>query len=448
MVRKQLSADGLIKRLKGSFAQIDDHREEQNIQYSLSDALLSAFSAFSLKTGSLNSFYKELNDDVNVRENIKNLYCVDEVPSASQLRAIIDDVHFTSFRESFSQIFGALQRGGALKKFKFLDEYYILSGDGSQYFSSKTIHCDNCMVKEHKDGSKTYYHQVYAGSIVHPNIKEVIPVFPEPIQKTDGMVKNDCERNASRRFFENFREDHPKLNVIVVEDGLSSNAPHIKHLKKLNFHFVVGVRENDHKYMLDWVKSFDNINSFSRELVKGKRVKTLTTQTIRYLNNVPLNYANDDLKVNYLEVIEKVEKIDWMGNVTQEKKTTFTWVTDIEITQENAFDLMEAGRKRWGIENETFNTLKNQGYSLEHNYGHGKNYLSTNLMMLMFLAFLIDEVQFLCCETFNTLKAKFSTKKLLWEKLRSFFRTFVIQTNWSGFYKFIINPEAIIINTS
>ncbi len=385
---------------------------------------------------------------MNLRENVKTLYCFDEVPSASQLRAIIDNIHFTSFRESFSRLFSALQRGSGLKKFMFLDKYYILSGDGSQYFSSKTVHCDNCMIKEHKDGSKTYYHQVYAGSIVHPNVKEVIPVFPEPIQKSDGMAKNDCERNASRRFYENFRSDHPKLNVIVVEDGLSSNSPHITHLKKLNFHFVLGVKERDHKYMFDWIRSSDEVKRLSREMVQGKRVKEITTQTIRFLNNVPLNYANDGLKVNYLEVVEKVEKLDWLGNITDKKETTFTWVTDLEITLENSFDLMEAGRRRWGIENETFNTLKNQGYSLEHNYGHGKNCLSTNLMMLMFLAFFVDEVQFLWCETFNTLKAKFSTKKLMWEKLRSIFRTFVIQTNWSGFYKFIINPEAIIINSS
>ena len=58
---------------------------------------------------------------------------------------------------------------------------------------------------------------------------------------------------------------------------------------------------------------------------------------------------------------------------------------------------MRGGRARWKIENETFNTLKNLGYNFEHNYGHGKKYLSTVFGLLMMLAFLLDQIQELCC---------------------------------------------------
>jgi hypothetical protein len=56
---------------------------------------------------------------------------------------------------------------------------------------------------------------------------------------------------------------------------------------------------------------------------------------------------------------------------------------------------MRGGRARWKIENETFNTLKNQGYEFEHNYGHGYKNLSVNLAFLMMLAFLVDQAQLL-----------------------------------------------------
>ena len=46
---------------------------------------------------------------------------------------------------------------------------------------------------------------------------------------------------------------------------------------------------------------------------------------------------------------------------------------------------MRAGRSRWKVENETFNTLKNLGYNLEHNYGHGKQHLATVLNTYHFL---------------------------------------------------------------
>jgi hypothetical protein len=64
-------------------------------------------------------------------------------------------------------------------------------------------------------------------AIVHPDFKEVIPLAPEFINKQDGQSKNDCERNAAKRFFEKLRKDHPHLPLIITEDGLSSNAPHI-----------------------------------------------------------------------------------------------------------------------------------------------------------------------------------------------------------------------------
>jgi len=52
---------------------------------------------------------------------------------------------------------------------------------------------------------------------------------------------------------------------------------------------------------------------------------------------------------------------------------------------------MRAGRARWKIENEAFNTLKNQGYQFEHNFGHGQQQLSVVLALLMMLAFLVDQ---------------------------------------------------------
>ncbi len=86
---------------------------------------------------------------------------------------------------------------------------------------------------------------------------------------------------------------------------------------------------------------------------------------------------------------------------------------------------MRGGRSRWKIENETFNTLKNQGYHMEHNYGHGEKHLSVVLMLIMFLAFLVDQVQQLSCPVFQAAWQKLGTKRLLWERLRSFFHDFM-----------------------
>jgi hypothetical protein len=62
-------------------------------------------------------------------------------------------------------------------------------------------------------------------AIVCPGRKEVIPLMPEPIFKQDGSSKNDCERNALKRFLPKFRQDHPHLRVVATLDALYANAP-------------------------------------------------------------------------------------------------------------------------------------------------------------------------------------------------------------------------------
>jgi hypothetical protein len=110
----------------------------------------------------------------------------------------------------------------------------------------------------------------------------------------------------------------------------------------------------------------------------------------------------------------------------QDKVQHFSWVTDIRVSKRNVYHLMRGGRARWKIENETFNTLKNQGYNFEHNYGHGEQHLSVVFAMLMMLAFLVDQTQQLCCALFRAVWAKLGSKRLLWERMRALFYTYAL----------------------
>ena len=109
-------------------------------------------------------------------------------------------------------------------------------------------------------------------------------------------------------------------------------------------------------------------------------------------------------------------------------KKHFSWVTNINITDENIYKLMSGGRARWKIENETFNTLKNQGYQFEHNFGHGKKNLHSVFAFLMMIAFLIDQIQEATCGLFQGALKKQFKRRVLWEKLRSFFYLYLIES--------------------
>lgn len=401
--RKHLSADALFRLVRNGFARIPDDRAEDK-EISLTDALMSAFAMFSLKSPSLLAFDKE-----RVEGNLQTIYGIERAPCDTQMREIIDPVSPESLRPLFKGVFRQLQRGKALEEMMFLDGHYLLALDGTGYFSSKTIHCKSCLQQVHRDGSITYYHQMLGAAIIHPDFREVIPLMPEAMVKQDGTDKNDCERQAAKRFVAKLRQDHPHLKFIVTEDSLSSNAPHIETLHDYGCHYILGVKEGDHAYLFKQVQAAEEAGRVTYYERHDRAVGLV--HRFRFVNDVPLNESRADVRVNFIEYWE----------IGQDKVQHFSWVTDLRVSQHNVYRLMRGGRARWKIENETFNTLKNQGYNFEHNYGHGQQNLSVAFAMLMMLAFLVDQTQQLCCALFRAVWTKLGSKRLLWERLRALF---------------------------
>ncbi len=411
--RKDLSADALFQLVRSRFASLADLRSRE-VEIPLADALMSAFAMFSVKDPSLLAFDHRRRDP---NDNFRTIYGINHVPSDSQMRAILDPVDPAGLRVLFREIFRRLQRGKVLQRFAYLDGHYLLSLDGTTYFSSPKIHCPSCLVKHHRNGNITYSHQLLGATLVHPDLKEVIPLAPEPIIQQDGQTKNDCERNATRRWLKLFRQEHPHLPVIVVEDALSANAPHLHDLREARAHYIIGVKPGDHEFLFEHLRTLDEAGQM--------QVLTLVDQAtgvlhhFRFCNGTPLNESNSDELVNVLEYWE----IHPDGKVQH-----FSWITDFLLTPDNAWEIMRGGRARWKIENETFNTLKNQGYHLEHNYGHGEQNLSVVLALLMMLAFLVDQVQQLCCPLFQAAWHKMKTKCHLWEEIRNCFHRLVFDS--------------------
>jgi hypothetical protein len=423
--RKALSADGLFAMIRQKFDSVKDPRPG-SVAIPLGDSLMAAFAMFSLKCPSLLAFDKCRNDP-----NIQRIYRIGSVPSDTSMRETVDRVDPAEIRPLFTDVFRCLQRGKVLEQFVYWDNCYLLSLDGTQYFASNKIHCPSCQEKRSHTGVITYSHAVVGAVIVHPDHREVIPLCPEPIIRQDGMTKNDCERNATRRLLGHVRKEHPHLEFIVVEDGLSSNGPHIKDLRDHRMHFILGAKPGDHPFLFQKVvQAIDEGRALTWETydpVKGER-KSYTA-----LADVPLNESHPDLLVNFVSCT--VEKGD--------KSTTFSWVTDLPVAPKaKMLPLIErGGRARWKIENETFNTLKNQGYHCEHNYGHGYHNLSTVLMLLMMLTFLVDQAQQIACPLFRAAFAKMKCKRDLWEKMRALFFEFAFE-NMAALYETILRGHA------
>jgi hypothetical protein len=402
-VRKHLSADALFRSIHNDFARLPDYRVGDT-EIALADALMSAFAMFSLKAPSLLAFDKE-----RAEGNLHTIYGIERVPCDTRMREILDPISPKWLRPAFKSVFRQLQRGKALEAMTWLDGHYLLALDGTGYFSSKTIHCASCLRRVHRNGSMTYAHQMLGAAIIHPDQRAVIPLMPEPITNRDGTDKNDCERNAAKRFVAKLRQDHPHLKFIVTEDSLSANAPHIETLHAHDLRYILGVKEGDHAYLFQQIEAAEHAGRVTW-YERHDRAAGIVHR-FRFVNQVPLNASNADMHVNFIEYWE----------VQDAKVQHFSWVTDVRVSTRNVYSLMRGGRARWKIENETFNTLKNQGYNFEHNYGHGTQNLSVVFATIMMLAFLVDQTQQLCCALFRAVWTKLGSKRLLWERMRGLF---------------------------
>jgi hypothetical protein len=408
--RRHLHFDALVQLARDRFDKLPDQRRCPG--FSLTDTLMAGLALFSLKDPSLLAFQRRTLD-----HNLRSVFGLRGIPSDTQMRTILDDVGPERVRPLFRDIFRQVQRGKVLEDYLFLDYYYLVALDGVEYFTSKKVHCQNCMTRHHSNGEVSYYHQMLGAAIVHPDFHEVIPLAPEPIQRQDGQQKNDCERNSSRRWLKQFRKDHPHLNVIVIEDALSSNAPHIRDLQAARCHFILGVKPGDHHYLFEELIKRAEADQVGKLEVTDP--ETGIQHSYLFAHGVSLNEANHQVQVNVLHYVQT----DPDGTSHE-----WTWVTDLKLTVDNVPHVARAGRARWRIANETFNTLKNQGYHFEHNYGHGEKNLAVVLALLMMLAFLIDQVQQKSNPLFRAAWKKKGPKCALWEAMRNLFASFEVSS--------------------
>jgi len=391
-------------------SRIADHRDRERIDHELQDVCMSALAMFCFQDPSLLAFQKRTQAPV-LAQNLKNMWHIQSVPSDSQMRTVMDEIDSGEFEGLFATFFRLLQRGRHLEQYRALGRYYLCVMDGSEYFSSESLACPSCLRKKvKKKGGDTlqFSHQIVEAAIIHPRLSTVIPLAPEAVKNTDGTDKQDCETNAGKRLLGKIRKTHPKLPLIIIADSLYSKQPMIEALIAHDMRYVLAAKPDDHKILMEWVNELRLLNEVMHMEYEDHQGRT---HVYEWVNEVPLNGKKDSPLVNYFEY--------WMK---RSGKTVYhnSWVTDLPIDDDCIEELVRIGRSRWMIENEVFNTVKNHGYHIEHNYGHGVKNLSMNFFLLNMLAFFLHQIFELTDRTYQWLRKKLGSKKNLWDHVRIF----------------------------
>ncbi|MEL7118245.1 MAG: transposase [Bacteroidota bacterium] len=388
------------------FSQIEDKRRV-NSSYSQLESLKSGFALYSLKSPSLYAFHQRTDAESS---NLKQVFKLNQVPSDNGLRKILDQVDSDALRKSFKALYDWADDKKALDAFNIWRGHRILSIDGVEHFKSKSISCPHCLHRNHRDGTQSHYHCMLSAALVKPGLKEVLIVDNEPIINQDGAVKNDCERNASKRLLANLTQAYGHQDMILTMDALYACAPIISQIQQQkNWHYLISVTETGHKALFNQFDQLEEQGAIQWVTHKDKKEQF----ALGYANGLYLNDSAKDIKCNMLYCI-------WRNS--KGKEVVFSWITDLPLNERTVVQFMRIARSRWKIENEVFNTLKNQNYQFEHNFGHGHQNLCTNFAYLMMLAFCVDQLQQLACTVFQQILTVVKTKVKFWELVRSVFR--------------------------
>jgi len=409
--QQNLTFDQMMRFLDNEFQKISDHRDGNALRYELADVLKSAFAMFSLKSPSLLDFKKQT---VPEESNLHNIFRIEgAIPCDNQMRGILDPLDPSLLRPLFRAGFLRLRQAGLIREYQYWQRLVIVSVDGVEHFSSTKVHCPSCIIRRHRNGVVSYHHAGLAAVLVHPAQTEVFPLDFEPILRQDGAQKNDCERSAAKRLCEELHERYHDLPILLVEDALYANAPYVRQITGYGWRYVLNVKPDSHQSLF---KQFAGRQARGQVKEFLQRDEDGAQHYYAWTTDLCLSESATDLKVNFL----LYEQTTPDGEVKR-----WTWITNLTLQVRTVEKVMRAGRSRWKIENETFNTLKNQGYHFEHNYGHGFQHLATVLALLMLLAFLVDQIQQRYCELFRQLWRELKTKSKLWASLRNLFSVLV-----------------------
>ena len=393
----------------------------------MEDIGLSAFSVFFTQSPSFLAFQRSMRESQG-HDNAQSLFGVTKIASDNHIRDLLDVVAPELALPVFGEVTRVLDELGYLDSFRSFNNDLLIPIDGTQYHSSKTVHCDQCNEANH-NGEITYSHTVITPVIAAPGKNTVIALEPEFITPQDGHDKQDCETAATKRWLANYGPRYRALGATILGDDLYSRQPLCEAILAQGLNFILVCKPSSHKTLYEWVDELQGTGAVQTVIRKRRRGKQTDTDTYRFVGQVPLRDDDDAQLVNWCELTTT------RADGSQAYKNSF--VSNHSITHDNVVDIVAAGRARWKVENENNNTLKTKGYHLSHNFGHGKRHLSTLLATLNLLAFLFHTVLDMTDSKYQLIRQKLPTRQTFFDDIRALTR-YIYFDNWNSLLIFMM----------
>jgi len=425
-MRGSLTVDGFVQRLKSKG--LTDTRTGQNVQYVVNDAAQAAFAIFFMQSASFLEGQRQL-QETKGKSNAQTVFQMERIPTDTHIRNLLDPVSPAELNEEYRYLLAEMAASGHLASWQVLDGRLAVSLDGVYYFSSQKISCGNCQTRVLAEGQVQYSHSAITPVIVAPGQSHVLAYVPEFIRPQDGAEKQDCELNAAKRWLQQEQETLRHYRAVLLGDDLYSRQPLCEQLLSSNCAFIFVCHRDSHPALyaiVDAVAELGRVPTFSERRWNGRHGEIWT---YRYLNNVPLRGGEDALSVNWCDLVISHEETSVVLYRNE-------WVTNLSLEKTNTPEVVACGRARWKSENENNNVLKNHGYHIAHNFGHGQEHLSATLLTLNLLAFLLHTIAQVADERYQQIRHALGPRRTFFNDIRALMR-YLIFPDWDALLNFM-----------
>jgi hypothetical protein len=413
--------------LVATVSRLPDPRTRPNWIYELGDAVLGAFAVFFVQSPSFLAHQRDMQRRQG-QNNAASLFGLDQVPSDPQIRNLLDPIPPAQLAPPFWQVFEQLRDGDYLTAYQGHLGLWLCALDGTQYFSSQQIHCAQCTTRVRNN--QTYYsHALVAPILVAPGAAQVIALEPEFVTPQDGVEKQDCELRAAERWLRRNRDRFAPGTLTLLADDLYCHQPFCELVLELQQHFAFTCKPASHPALYQEIELLSQVGGVTTVSQRRWNGRYHELWCYRYASRVPLRADTKPLYVNWCEVTITDE-------TSGELRYHNGWATDHALTESGLHDFVVAARTRWKSENENNNVLKNYGYHLEHNFGHGQQYLAQVLVLLNLLAFLFHTTLDLCDAAYRRVRAELAARQTFFHDVQALTR-YLYFDSWQALINFM-----------
>src|SRR6266849_1352436 len=427
---RPLSFDHLQAILRQHTAGLPDVRKPSpNTRYTIQNAALGAFGIFFMQSPSFLEYQRQLNHRQG-HDNAQTLFGVEPIPCDNQIRTLLDPIAPRYFHPVFFEVFAHLEQQHWLDPWRVLDHQLLVALDGTQYFSSKALHCQNCLTRQLSNGQTLYDHTAITPVIVCPGHAQVIALAPEYIMPQDGHAKQDCEQAAGKRWMTQHASTLVPHHVTLMGDDLYSKEPFCALALQQGFNFILVCKPDSHPKLYERLAFWQTNDGIAACESRHWNGRFTEVSMYRALQDVLLLDGKDALSVNWFDITV-------VNATTGEQLYHNSFITNHCVTAENVAAVAQAGRGRWKIENENNNVLKTKGYHVEHNFGHGQQYLAAVMLSLNLLALLFHTVLEWSDDKYALLRRVLARRQTFFDDIRALTR-YMVFDSWDHLIDFML----------